>query len=123
MCGVNNKVSLSTDPKECKSAFCREMCTAMFITTLFLAVKMAAVWWSESEWAPTPVCLNTWPPVSGVCLEEVCQWGKGLRFQRFPGHSQYALCLLLADQGVSSQLFLPPCLCSSTSVNSDPLKP
>lgn len=61
------------------------------IVTLFPAVKMAAVWWSESVWAPTPVCLNTWSAVSGAYLEEMCHGEQGLRFQRLSDHSQYVL--------------------------------
>lgn len=61
-------------------------------------------------------------------LEEVCHmavgcgWGKDLMFHKTRAHSQFALCLLLGDQDVSSQLFYyhdfaPP------FIDSSPLKP
>ena len=44
-------------------------------------------------------------------LEEVCQWGQDLRFQKDLGHSQLVFALsfcLIGSQDISSQLLLQP---------------
>lgn len=52
--------------------------------------------------------------------EELCHWVQTLRAQR-TGAIPSVFCLMV-DLHVSSQLSLPPCLCSAT-LNFNPLKP
>lgn len=46
----------------------------------------------------------------------------GLRFQKTPTIPTVSLCLLLTNQDVNTQLFLPSCLCSAIA-DVNPLKP
>ena len=59
-----------------------------------------------------PDGISVWEGLGGVALrEEVCHWGRPLRFQKAVKHPQgAALCLLLIHQDVSSchRAFAPP---------------
>jgi len=55
---------------------------------------------------------TVWEGFGGVALlEEVCHWEWALRFQRSMPFPVSALCLLLMDRHVSSQLLLPQHAC------------
>jgi len=54
-----------------------------------------------------------------VLVEEVCHWVQDLKLQN-SCYSWGTLCIMLLNQDVSSQLFLPPYLCPTT-MNSNPL--
>lgn len=73
------------------------------------------MWWFDKNGPNKLIGLNVWSPVGGivweglggvVLLKEFCHGEQALRFQKTGAISQSALCLLLAIQDVSAQLFL-----------------
>lgn len=100
----------------------------------------------QFEWEGHPVIGTNWEGLGDVVLEEAWHWGWALRFKKFmpfpvfsppfhfllpsPLHIYISkkniyiyvyIYILLMDQDISSQLFLPPHLCSFI-LGSNPLK-